>query len=336
MSFAPRVVRRAVALVLAIAMLGAPSVPALAEETAPPSVATIVAGVTICGIDVGSMTSDEASAALAAGWTMPSLAPLTVDATGTLFTFDPRPVVKLDAPALLAEAMAATAPVELAPRYSIDASAVAEFVASVDTSIGIKPVSSKRIIVKRRLKITAPKYGLRLDRAATLSSLLSAIEAELVAGGAQQPPVVATTIVRKPKYTRENIGKTILVVLGERNLRYYSGTKLMVKYRCAIGMPGHATPRGTFKVIAKSARPAWRNPGSAWARSMPRYIAPGYYNPLGLRALYINSPGIRIHGTSKTWSMGRAASHGCVRLTNANIVKLYPRIPVGTPVMIVK
>lgn len=330
-----RVVGRAVALALAVVMMAVPSVTALAEGTVPVA-PTVVSGVTVSGIDVGGMTAEEASAALTAGWPMPVLAPITLDATGAIFTIDPAPVVSRDIAGLLADALAATAPVDLAPRYSIDTSAVADLVASVDASIGIKPVSSKRVIVKRRLKITKPVYGLRLDRDATLASLVAAIEAELAAGGAAQPPVTATTIVRLPKYTRENIGKTILVVLGERNLRYYSGTKLMVKYRCAIGMPGHETPRGTFKVIAKNSRPAWRNPGSAWARSMPRYIAPGYYNPLGLRALYINSPGIRIHGTSKTWSMGRAASHGCVRLTNANIVKLYPRIPVGTPVIIVK
>jgi lipoprotein-anchoring transpeptidase ErfK/SrfK len=69
---------------------------------------------------------------------------------------------------------------------------------------------------------------------------------------------------------------------------------------------------------------------------MPSHIGPGFYNPLGLRALYLSAPGIRIHGTAQTWSMGHRASHGCIRLTNHNILDLYPRVKVGTPVYIVK
>ncbi len=69
---------------------------------------------------------------------------------------------------------------------------------------------------------------------------------------------------------------------------------------------------------------------------MPAYIPPGPTNPLGLRALYLNSPGIRIHGTYKTWTIGTAASHGCMRVANSQIVKLYPLVPVGTPVFIIK
>lgn len=328
-----RVARRSLALVIAVVLLALPTMPALADEVIAPTIAT---GVTVCGVDVGGMTSDEASAAVRAGWSMPALAPVTLDAKGKIFSFDPSRSVALDLSGLITDALAATAPADLAARYTIDPAPVSAFVASADTSFTIKPVSSKRTIVKRRLKITKPVYGRRLDRAATVASMTATIEAELAAGGAQQPVVIAKTVVLTPKYTPSNIGKTILVVLSERYVRLYSGSKLVKKYRCAIGMPGHATPRGTFKVIAKSAHPAWRNPGSAWARSMPSYIAPGYYNPLGLRALYINSPGIRIHGTSQTWSMGRAASHGCIRLTNANIVKLYPLVPVGTPVYIVK
>lgn len=333
---ASHLTRRTIAVLVAIVMLAIPAVPALADEVLPPAPPIISTGVTVCGVDVGGMTAEEASAAVRAGWSLPALPPLTLDVTGTLFPFDPAPVVTLDMDALLGEAFAAAAPVDLAPRYSIDTTAVTAFVAAVDASITVKAVGSKRVIVKRRLKITKSRNGLRLNRAATETSLTAAITAELAAGGAQQPPVAATVIVKKPRYTRSNIGKTILVVLRERYLYYYKNTKLVKKYRCAIGMPGHATPRGTFKVIAKNPHPAWRNPGSAWARTMPGYIAPGFYNPLGLRALYINSPGIRIHGTAKTWSMGQAASHGCVRLTNANIVKLYPLIPVGTPVIIVK
>jgi lipoprotein-anchoring transpeptidase ErfK/SrfK len=328
--------RTAVALVAVVIMLMGAVSPALAEDVLAPPVPTIASGVTVCGIDVSGMTAEQAGAALASGFAMPPLAPLTLDATGTLFVFDPTPAVSLDVDGLVAEALAATAPCAIGARYIVDEASLTDFVASVATSIAVTPVGSKRTVVNRRLRITPSKVGRKLDTTATVVAVRAALDAELAAGGAEQPTVIATVIARYPRYTEANIGKTLLVVLSKRYVYYYSGTKFVTKYRCAIGMPGHSTPTGKFKVIRKSARPSWYNPGSAWARTMPRYIGPGYYNPLGLRALYINSPGIRIHGTSKTWSMGQAASHGCVRLTNANIVRLYPRIPVGTPVWIVK
>jgi len=326
--------RKAVAFVLAAVMLLIPVSPALADDPAP--TARIATGVTVCGVAVGGMTADEASAAVAAGCTLPVLAPITLDATGSVFTFDPAPAVSLDTAGLLADALASTGPADFGRRYSVDTTAVADFVGSVATSMAIAPVSSKRTVVKKRLRITPARVGRALDVSATLAAVLATIDAELAADGAQQPAVTAPVVEVQPKYSPANIGKTILVVLHERYLYYYSGAKLMKKIRCAIGMPGHSTPTGKFKVVRKSARPSWRNPGSAWAARMPGYIRPGYYNPLGLRALYLNAPGIRIHGTAKTWSMGHAASHGCIRLTNATIVKLYPHIPVGTPVWIVK
>jgi L,D-transpeptidase ErfK/SrfK len=71
---------------------------------------------------------------------------------------------------------------------------------------------------------------------------------------------------------------------------------------------------------------------------MPAVIRSGRNNPLGTRALYLNAPGIRIHGVppGENSSIGRAASHGCIRLNNANAIILFPLVSVGTPVYIVK
>jgi lipoprotein-anchoring transpeptidase ErfK/SrfK len=72
---------------------------------------------------------------------------------------------------------------------------------------------------------------------------------------------------------------------------------------------------------------------------MPATIGPGASNPLGLRAMNLNNAkgkdtGYRIHGTSKLGSIGTAASHGCIRVANKNIVKLYKKVPTGTPVVV--
>jgi len=135
--------------------------------------------------------------------------------------------------------------------------------------------------------------------------------------------------------TEENLGPTILVDISERRLYLYDKGQLVKEYGVAVGTPGHPTPKGDFKITLKRYRPTWSNPGSAWAANMPASIPPGPSNPLGTRALNIDSPGIRIHGTSADGSIGTAASHGCMRMHRWDIEDLYERVEVGTPVVII-
>lgn len=134
------------------------------------------------------------------------------------------------------------------------------------------------------------------------------------------------------------LGKAIKVDISERMLYLYDRGVIVAKYRVAVGMRGYSTPTGVFTIGAKRANPTWGNPGSKWARRMPRVIKPGPKNPLGLRAMNLNSggrdTGFRIHGTSNTRSLGRAASHGCIRVANQNVVTLFSVTPAGTQVFI--
>ena len=151
--------------------------------------------------------------------------------------------------------------------------------------------------------------------------------------------VSRTTVLTSDTHSRRQLGKIILVVRSERRLFLYNRGRVASQYRVAVGRPGRATPRGDFVIGAKRRNPSWSNPGSAWARNMPRTIGPGPNNPLGVRAMNLNRPNgrstlIRIHGTSNTRSIGTAASAGCIRLTNQNIVKLFNQTPSGTRVWI--
>jgi lipoprotein-anchoring transpeptidase ErfK/SrfK len=76
-------------------------------------------------------------------------------------------------------------------------------------------------------------------------------------------------------------------------------------------------------------------PRSPWAGSLAgQTIPPGSPdNPLKARWLGITS-GVGIHGTAEDWSIGQRASHGCIRMHVSDVVDLYPRVPVGTPVLI--
>lgn len=325
---------RFIASALALTLL-AGVMPAFADEGGTPVVAfhVIVSGAaTPC--DLFGMTATEAHEAVEAACATPTLAPMAVSASGKVFSLAATAVVGLDVDAMVDAAFAAVADTEVAPIWVADRTAVSVFVSTIRAAVNRKAASAKRRIAKHRLKVVAEVVGRTLDTTRSITAVIDALSAEIAAGGSAQATVTAPVILKRPKVTRANIGKTILVVLHERKVYLYKNTKLEKSYRCAIGMRAYPTPKGVFKVIAKNPHPSWHNPGSAWARGMPSVIGPGYYNPLGLRALYINSPGIRIHGTAKTWSMGRAASHGCIRLTNKNVVDIYPRVKVGTPVYI--
>jgi lipoprotein-anchoring transpeptidase ErfK/SrfK len=76
-------------------------------------------------------------------------------------------------------------------------------------------------------------------------------------------------------------------------------------------------------------------PNSAWAGSLQGQVIPGGApnNPLKARWLGI-ADGVGIHGTAEDWSIGSRASHGCIRMHVADVVDLYPRVPVGAKVLI--
>lgn len=129
--------------------------------------------------------------------------------------------------------------------------------------------------------------------------------------------------------------RRIVVNKSQRRLYFYQANQLRLVYPVAVGMPSYPTPSGSWRIVRKELNPVWYNPGSDWAKEMPKKIPPSPNNPLGLRALALNAPGILIHGTSVYTSIGRAASHGCIRLRNADIIKLFPLVGIGVPVLIV-
>ena len=102
----------------------------------------------------------------------------------------------------------------------------------------------------------------------------------------------------------------------------------------ATAKPGYTTPEGDWKVTRKAVNPTWYNPAlDSWGADLPAVVPGGPTAPMGTRAIYIDeAPGlIRIHGTPSDDSIGRYASHGCIRMHNSEIEQLYPMVPVGRP-----
>lgn len=124
----------------------------------------------------------------------------------------------------------------------------------------------------------------------------------------------------------------LVLSLSQRKIFFYRNGALVKTYPCAVGKAGFSTPKGHWKVVGKRRNPAWYNPGSGWSSGMPAVIPPGPGNPLGTRAIELNAPAIRIHGTPNPGSVGTAASHGCIRMYRNDVEELFEEVTIGVPV----
>ncbi len=121
------------------------------------------------------------------------------------------------------------------------------------------------------------------------------------------------------------------VSLNQRKLTLYRDGHAYESFGVAIGMPGHETPTGNFHVVEMQKNPTWLPPDSPWAKGLGP-IPPGPGNPLGTRWIGTSAPGVGIHGTPADYSIGSAASHGCLRMHISDNEKLYEDVVVGMPV----
>jgi L,D-transpeptidase ErfK/SrfK len=123
----------------------------------------------------------------------------------------------------------------------------------------------------------------------------------------------------------------LVLRIGQRRVYVYQGEAVKASYPVAVGRAGWETPTGQFKVIEKIRNPGWTNPFTG------EVAPPGPDNPLGERWIAFWTDGknfVGFHGTPNPESVGRAASHGCVRMFNADIRKLFEMVKVGTPVIV--
>jgi lipoprotein-anchoring transpeptidase ErfK/SrfK len=301
-------------------------------------------GATIDKNAVGGLSRAEALAVVEQKVKGPLLAPATVTFEGKSLTLDPVTYVTVDVEGMLDEALApkvdapvysrvlarvTSAPVgvAVARKMKIDEVKLAAWLESTNPQVAVPAVDASLSVVTGMLRIIPDVDGAMIDTA----TASAAVSKALIDG---VKSVALPVKVIEPRLAVETLGKTIFVKLRQRKLWLYNGDQLEKEYPIAIGMPGFPTPRGNYKIINKRRNPGWSNPGSAWAKSMPPSIPPGPSNPLGTRALDLDSPGIRIHGTNKNYSIGTAASHGCMRMHRWDIEDLFERVPVGTRVII--
>lgn len=116
----------------------------------------------------------------------------------------------------------------------------------------------------------------------------------------------------------------IVISIPDKKLVVMNGASVVKVYDVAVGKPSTPSPRGEFRVVNKIANPTWYGPHVV--------IGPGKSNPLGTRWMGLSTRGYGIHGTNVPSSIGKAASHGCIRMRQRDLEELFEMVTPGTVV----
>lgn len=216
-----------------------------------------------------------------------------------------------------------------------DRSAVDKLVARIGKAAAKPAVDAKADIGLAGVGVQRSAPGRRLRNPAGLRrSLLRRLRTIRLGG-----TLHARTVAVAPKVTTDQVaGKypTVLVVDRRANkLTLYKDLEVEKTYDVSVGKIGYETPTGLYSIQTKQVDPAWHVPNSEWAGKLAGKVIPPNdpRNPLKARWMGIIG-GAGIHGTSDEGSLGSAASHGCVRMLPREVIDLYDRVPVGSPVYI--
>jgi lipoprotein-anchoring transpeptidase ErfK/SrfK len=136
--------------------------------------------------------------------------------------------------------------------------------------------------------------------------------------------ISAQTEVRQAKSTRPH--RVVLVSIPDRRLAVLEDGVVLRTFAVSVGASKSPSPVGEFQIITHVAHPSYSHNGTV--------IPAGPNNPLGPRWMGLSIRGYGIHGTNAPHSIGKAASHGCIRLSNHDIIDLFPLLSVGDTVEI--
>jgi lipoprotein-anchoring transpeptidase ErfK/SrfK len=300
----------------------------------------IAAGVTAAGTDVSGLTLAEAAGKLYNTFGFAVGRPLSTHVAGHKFAVSPSElgfvydVNKTSRRAYNAGLKPHTEPVDVALFVTYDAAKVTAYATKVAADVKRDPRDGRVDIKLKSIGKVASTDGRAID-ATALATSVGATLSDPAKNRILEPKLK----VVHPKVTTAGLSKaygTIITIdRGNFKLRLFKNLKLSKSYGVAVGMPAYPTPTGRFSIANKAVNPAWTAPNSPWAGAYANETVAGgsAENPLKARWMGIAN-GVGIHGTGAPGSIGSRASHGCIRMTVPDVVDLYPRVPVGTPVLI--
>ncbi len=314
---------------------------------------TIAQGVRVGGVDLGGLTADQAFLRVRDRVQAQLQQPVRVSAGSHTFELSPATAgVVVDAKALADAALhvsrqgsiftrvyrdltGGSVKRDLPLHVSYSHAAVRALVAEVAASANrpaqdaiVKPSAGglAQLASHDGRVVNARLLGARVEHALTKPNFDHSIIAPM---HTVRPHVTTSQLAAKyPAY--------IIIDRGSFRLRFYEHLKLVNSYPIAVGMQGLETSPGLYDVQWKQVNPPWYVPNSAWAGSLAgKVIPPGPQDPLKARFMAFNG-GAGIHGIdpSEYSTIGHNASHGCVRMRIPDVIALYSRTPVGTPVFV--
>lgn len=146
-------------------------------------------------------------------------------------------------------------------------------------------------------------------------SLAAMLLVAIAQAAAQDKPSVGATRNRR-----------VIVSIPDRKLALVEEGRVLRVYTVAVGARVSPSPTGDFKVVSRLSHPTYYHTGVV--------IPPGKDNPLGTRWIGLDRKGYGIHGTNQPRSIGKAASHGCIRMAKADLEQLFNEVQVGDAVEI--
>lgn len=138
-------------------------------------------------------------------------------------------------------------------------------------------------------------------------------------------------------YERFEYGN-IYINIVEKRLYYpviIDGESYMITFPIGIGTDEAQSPIGEFKISEKRKDPVWYPPESIRKEQpdLPKVFPAGPDNPLGTRAMRLGGTTFLMHGTNKEYGIGMKVSHGCIRMYNHDVEKLFEIVDIGTKVV---
>jgi hypothetical protein len=140
--------------------------------------------------------------------------------------------------------------------------------------------------------------------------------------------VVAAQALAQQAATPASEPKRVIVVsLEDRKLALVEDGQTKKIYTVAVGKPSTPSPEGTFTIERRAKNPIYHHEGKT--------VLPGPHNPVGTRWMGLSIRGYGIHGTNEPSSIGKAASHGCIRMAKADLEEFYELVAVGDTVELI-
>ncbi len=134
--------------------------------------------------------------------------------------------------------------------------------------------------------------------------------------------------VQTPGIQAAPVAKQVIVVsLEDRKLALVEDGQVKKVYTVAVGKPTTPSPTGTFTIARRVKNPTYSHNGKT--------VQPGSGNPVGTRWMGLSVKGYGIHGTNEPKSIGKAASHGCIRMAQKDLEEMYELVSVGDTVELV-